>query len=655
MSITEGDDVCALCYHKKYNRSPVAANAAVDQEGIKEMNALYHKYLNNLTESHRLAKANRFPAWESDDAVLAKITSNARENYRLCTENNAILKEIVFSRDAQTLTADEVEELKEFADSLFASVQQADVGIAYKVHKLLYEYAKLHNDRDLYIRELYYLGVSLFFLSPTISEFGINLRGKEVSEYLREGAGYLEKLEEIESETTRAYVLRCLANLFLSDETINGAHNPGVPGDRVARYMHFKKMFAEIRKVLESPYYRSLVPNFHWDTLLYNLHFNRCLFYFNFQRDDLPDIVEDMLESAEYIYRHKEAETKASTMAARIEYLYAAVRRRAGLADMTEVIEVLLRATESADRTDYSAHGVTLNLQLAMYLEYTEKMLTDRQREIYGARIEKIVGGISDYLKNLPFNEYNNVVNNIIGEAISYCAQYNEPVNRRVFDYLLCCHTPTYIHVRLEASISRKIALQMIDTAPEKMIGVFGLSDVQDIIAQRDSIAQRVYDCALYHDVGKIMLLDYVEIYSRGLLDEEFEAIKLHSQIGERIMRSGAPEVMCHAALYHHCFHDGTGGYPRLSHDCPTKYEVIVDIVTVSDTIEAATDHVGRCYAVPKSFETIIEEIKNSCPQRYSSDVAQLFDDREFFDRIKTELEQERRAIYLELYREKVV
>lgn len=617
------------------------------------MKEIYNQYLDNVVKSHRLAKTARFAATKTDSEVLEQITRNARDAYHLRVENDAILEQVVFSKKADQLTADEAAELAEFADALLSFIHQNDAGIAYKIHCLLHEYAKLTGDLDLYIKELYHLGVCLYYLNPMASEFGINMNGQSSAQYLREGANYLAKMEEIESESTRAYIIRCVANLFLTDELINGFHDPGKPSDQVAGYMHFRKLFDEIRGVLESPYYRSLVPDFHWDTMLCNLHFNRCVYYFNFQSTDLPGFIEDMLESAEYIYSHRDSTTDHSTMSGRIDYVYVAAKLRAGQAKLSDLVDVLLKDMESADSADYSANGVTLNLQLPLYLEHTYKLLPEEQKAHYAGRVEKAINGIQSYLQNVPFNAYNNVVNDIVGETIRDCVKNGEPVSMRLFNYLLCCHSPTYIHLTLSAAISKKLFARMIETVPERVIGVYGLKSIDEILARKEELTEKVYECAVCHDVGKIMLLNYVEIYNRRLLDEEFRAITLHPQIGSIILKSLGRDDMYYAALYHHCHSDLSGGYPRKMPPCPPEYKLIADIVSVADSLEAATDNIGRCYAAPKSFETIVEELRSFCPVRYSADVVELFDDREFFERIKTELLQERRETYLDIYREK--
>ncbi len=617
------------------------------------MRDIHQKYLNNLAECHCLARANHFSYDESDEAVLRKISENSSNSYRLRLENDAILNEILYSRSAADLTREDVVELEELADQLFTLISQNDLGTSYKIHQLLLEYAELKNDRDLRIRELYHLGVGLYYMSPRMAEMSINPAGRQTTEYLMEGAKYLSQLEDIEDEKTRVHVIRCVANLYLAEESINASHRPCEPFDRITGYPAFKKRFDEIMAVLTSPYYRALVPSFNWEAAVHNLHFNRSLYYFFIRSHDCPEILQDVLESAEYIYRHRQPDYAHSVKEARINYIRAATRWKAGLAEITEPVEVLLEALSHADKNDYTAGGITLNLQMPLYLEYTSKLMTPQQREPYDKQISEHIDGIDRYLKNAPLNEYNYLIMQIVADTIRYRAQQHEPLHKRLFDYLLFCHSPTYIHVRMAASLSRKLFERMVDTGDQALIGAFGITDMAEIRARREELCERVYNCSLYHDIGKVMLLDYVGIYSRKLLDEEFAAIQLHSHMGSFLMRGFDPVERSYAALYHHRYYDGTGGYPADVPPCPPEYKLIADIASISDSIEAATDNIGRCYSAAKSFDTIVRELREGSGTRYAPHVVALFDDEAFYRQLESELHSERRSTYLEIYRDK--
>ena len=112
----------------------------------------------------------------------------------------------------------------------------------------------------------------------------------------------------------------------------------------------------------------------------------------------------------------------------------------------------------------------------------------------------------------------------------------------------------------------------------------------------------------------------------------------------------GHEKDLAQAALFHHRFYDGSGGYPRGYGSCSPAMKAIVDILNVADSLDAATDNVGRCYTVAKPLETLIEELYAQRGTRYAPYVVQLFEDPAFRRKLKEELYETRKKVYLEVY-----
>ena len=66
----------------------------------------------------------------------------------------------------------------------------------------------------------------------------------------------------------------------------------------------------------------------------------------------------------------------------------------------------------------------------------------------------------------------------------------------------------------------------------------------------------------------------------------------------------GCGRTLALAALYHHCYYNGKGGYPNDVPSCPPEIKGIVDALSVADSLDAATDNIGRCYNLAKPFRT---------------------------------------------------
>ena len=107
---------------------------------------------------------------------------------------------------------------------------------------------------------------------------------------------------------------------------------------------------------------------------------------------------------------------------------------------------------------------------------------------------------------------------------------------------------------------------------------------------------------------------------------------------------------MAPAALYHHTFYDGHGGYPKNYPPCPADIKPIVDALTVADSLDAATDNIGRCYTMAKPVDTLLGEFHAQGGTRYAPEVVALLDDEEFCRGLKETLDETRKSVYLEVY-----
>lgn len=619
---------------------------------VKTVKECYQKYIDNLQEGHSLVKKNLTLPHTDRRLLLEQIRENSKRTYELRCENDELLQRIVFSRNAEELTEEDVEDLKEFADELFVFARQNDIGTAYRVHQLLYRYACHVGDYDLRVRQLYHMGAALFYMNPIMVELGVNLFGRKITEYFREGAEAFSQCEEIENQETVSYSLRCLSNLCITDERFTCPHQPCVPYNNIATFGEYRKYFDLMMEIFHSQEYREKFPGFNWDQAIYNLHFDRGLYYQFVQPYHPVDVLQDIYESAQYVFRHQEQipTFRYSTKEMRVAQIYHTVRWRLGLIGTTELADHLYDMIQRADTNDFSPNGIILNLQMPLQFEYAYRAMSHAERKVYEAKMNEIEKKTRNYLLRAPHNEFNNLVTKSVGESIRYRAQHNLPLQKKFFDSLLFCHPPTYVHVRVAASLSRSIFKRMVEVNPEALVGIYDIYDVDEIKARCDELSIRIYSCALYHDVGKIMLLDYVGMYDRKILDEEFEAVKLHTSLGAALLEKTEPMELAVIARHHHRYYNEMGGYPENCRPCLPQYKPIVDIVTVCDAIEAATDNIGRCYASVKTFSELVDELRLGSGTMYSPYVVSLFDDEAFFKTIEQEMHAEREEIYFETY-----
>ena len=115
-----------------------------------------------------------------------------------------------------------------------------------------------------------------------------------------------------------------------------------------------------------------------------------------------------------------------------------------------------------------------------------------------------------------------------------------------------------------------------------------------------------IYMMGLLHDVGKIGVPDTVINKKGRLTDEEFEMIKVHPAVGDRILKNirEMPELAV-GARWHHERYDGRG-YPDglKGEDIPEQARIIA----VADAYDAMTSH--RSYRDVLAQEVVRSEIE---------------------------------------------
>lgn len=616
------------------------------------MRELYQRYLNNLTECHNLVKKNLFTDASDQDSLLEMIRENSRRTHQLRLENDELLNTFLYSRKAETLTDRDVQELQELADSLYSFLYQNDIGVSYRVHQLLYDHATLHNDYDRIIRQSYLLGTNLYYLNVQMNELGINLFGERITKLFRYAAEQFPNYDQIADPETRGYIIRCLSNLWLSDASTSCRHDPGKCADIIECYKAFNNYFYLLIDLYSTLDYQSLPETFPRDQAIFNLHYNRCQFFHDLQYELPEEICCELLESAQYIYDHRHQFTQSNSVVqpGQIEYIYDMNRFRMGLMTRAEMLETLIAMVESADHNDFSVDGITRNLQLPIYMEYVYHAMSEDERRPYLAKLTFISQEANNYLLRAPHNEFSNVITRAVGESIRYRVQHGKQLHYQMFSALLFCHPPTYIHVHVVAALCQKLLMHMALVMPRKLIGLFGMTSPDEIRAKAQTLGERIYMCALYHDIGKLMILDCISIYSRKLLEEEFAAIKLHPTIGSLLLDQLEMPELSAVTLHHHRSFDERSGYPADCPPCPKEYKPLVDIITICDVIEAATDDIGRSYSAVQTFESIIDRLREKSGTLYSPDVLALFDDAAFTASVKSEMMSARKEAYLEIY-----
>ena len=551
----------------------------------------FEQYIRDLRVVRSISRPS-FPEGKAPAAVLEEIQTNALRCNALMRQNEALLAQFVYDRDPASLTEEDIQGLSAFAGRLFNYANSEDMGVAFKVHQLLLAAARSRENVPMIVRELYYTGITLHYMNVRDEGTGINLLGDAIQVYFTEAAEYMSRYEQLD-RNTRQYLIRCVGNTRLGMS--RGTH---------AESCRYLERFRRAMEVIQSAHYHALDPEFPWESYIYSMHMDRMTLLTHLRQEEDPEVARQVLESA-----------------------------------------------GSVAQDDYSAEAINRKLVLAAYLSVYAERLDEAGAQRYRATVEQVRSSADQYLEQMPASQYPRVVNSAAWELSKISTSSDETANRRMLGSILAGHKPTYVHSLMVAELTRALLQRQIETRPETLVGLLGCRSAAEVQARREELCQTAYECGLYHDLGKCAVLMYIDNNARRLLDEEFFCIQSHPRTGADILnRMGCGRTLALAALYHHCYYNGKGGYPNDVPSCPPEIKGIVDALSVADSLDAATDNIGRCYNLAKPFRTLLEELRAQSGTRYAPNVVALFEDERFCQQLAENTDAERKRVYLQVY-----
>ncbi|MCC7146610.1 MAG: HD-GYP domain-containing protein [Phycisphaeraceae bacterium] len=136
-----------------------------------------------------------------------------------------------------------------------------------------------------------------------------------------------------------------------------------------------------------------------------------------------------------------------------------------------------------------------------------------------------------------------------------------------------------------------------------------------------EKIIERVYLSGLVHDVGKIGVPEAVLTKPGTLTDEEFRLIKMHPEIGARIIQDIRPmKDLIPGVLHHHERWDGSG-YPYSL--AGTNIPLFGRLVALADSFDAMSSN--RAYRPSMSHDQVLREIKRCAGVQFDPELTEKF------------------------------
>lgn len=185
----------------------------------------------------------------------------------------------------------------------------------------------------------------------------------------------------------------------------------------------------------------------------------------------------------------------------------------------------------------------------------------------------------------------------------------------------------TFAHSMHVAKIAKVLLNGVLKHKPELLQGVFGYKTTTEVLKHKRTLRSFIYEAGMIHDIGKNAIVSVVNNEYLPLTDDEFSIIRLHPRLGEFFLRAvPGLEIFHDTTVGHHKWYNGKGGYPADFDNTKSPIRFLIDIVTLSDCLQAATERVGRNYRISKTFDVVMPELRAGAGTKYNPDLVALID-----------------------------
>lgn len=186
----------------------------------------------------------------------------------------------------------------------------------------------------------------------------------------------------------------------------------------------------------------------------------------------------------------------------------------------------------------------------------------------------------------------------------------------------------TYAHSAHVAMIARKLMEGILKYQPDLLKGALGQIRRGKLLLDTKECLEFISEAALYHDIGKNGIISAVNNDYRPLTDEEHAIIKTHPALGAELLKIAPSlyEKYHDTTLGHHKWYNGKGGYPDDFDNTKSPKRILIDIITLSDCMQAATERIGRNYKTGKTFDMVMEEFRRDAGTKYNPDLVKFID-----------------------------
>jgi len=587
----------------------------------------------------------------SKQSLIEHLLSKTEESARILADNNAIMHDLLrpILKNTKEMPADLADELFGLAQKLFSLQLSLDLGLSLEIYEALIDYATERNDIDRKIKNHYGAGICYSQLHERMKYLGNHSLMKIGLEHFLAGAKYKKEYFQIENKETRMYINRCLGNVYMMYLT-------GSFSDNLEELIcNFKKVHAEALEFWTSEEVIKLDPDFPWDAFIANAHQNMTIWISAMrtqpenERD--MDLAAKVYDSYTFLSKHDPtSHINRFWPAVRTKYTGIGVAWCAAKISHNEALQGYREILESFDDDDYSEDGSYVNLFVTaatlQHLKFS-KVCVDKESKVI---IQKMLA----YCKNVPSGLNKTMFYRHLSNIVKYFStslNHNDYLDI-ILDFTIYNHLVTYVHSIMVRELSQIIAGHFMKTEPEHFIGLLESKNVKEVLNAKANILDAISLAALCHDLGKIFYVDTVSLSSRGLYHFEFDIIKEHTNAATLFKPDDAKiRLITDAIGGHHFWHDRINGYGSQVCESRLGHGFVVDIISIADSIDAATDPIGRGFSQTKSLQAVLDEIQAGAGTRYNPIIAEALKDFDPIKSLENCLLTRREKLYFEAYK----
>ena len=536
------------------------------------MESYQERYIENVRTIDSLNDYSQEPG-EDFSAWYEKRLHNEALSEELRQENIRILNESFFPVLDHLHDADEktLRELDEFADALMDWKNNLDCGLYVLIHDALLSRCRVRKDRSGTIRELYKLGMGIYYQNRMI----LGLEPERIRSFLfqnelifTEGGSYFKYFEEIPDDETRGYIIRSLANIALCCE------------DRRRRVA----VSARMLKILQDPYYRNLAPSLPWDVFLRKTHqqmsANRdVLSRGNFSGEELAAV----LESCAVVF---EPEKDNADPNIRWLWPYYEMQYSCGLVTLETTLARMEQLIRRASGSRHDISGLYAAVQLPVYygrlLRDNPQVSGRPEREAFLAEAYRTM---MEAVLSVPPDQTDDY--------------FHYAVNLIITDYYEIPAVETYrsVTLRLMKKLGGRLyerSLQVsrlmevwcgfiIDEIPDFFDELPFLKTEVPAAEKRKAVTEYAALCGIYHDFGLIKMNAARIGEIRMRFQREEQLYQLHPISGwDDLKARASTERFADIALGHHAWYSGNGGYPEEYVRTESPYRQMTDVAAAA-------------------------------------------------------------------------